>query len=250
MSAKLDTAGVFERLFAVYRTQFTLIVPAAFVVFLPVAILNGAFAAGGELWLALIGALLSVAATFLLQGMVIEAVRDIQDGRRDFTIGGLFRSVLPVLPMLVGIGLLAGLGIALGFLLLIVPGLVLLTWWAVVGPSVVIERRGIDAFGRSRDLVRGNAWQVFGVIVVVFLIQLVADTALAALFGGDSFAGQGIASLLSGALVAPIAAIAAALVYLELRALKGEAPPPAGGDAPAAEPSPFGTAPEAPPPAR
>src|SRR5918998_4672940 len=182
MNQKLDTAGVFERLFDVYRAQFTLIVPAAILVFLPVALINAAVVAGGSVGLLLVGLVLSTIASVWLQGMVIEAVRDIQDGRRDFSLGGLFQSVMPVLPMLFLVGLLAGIGIVIGLVLLIVPGLILLTWWAVVAPVVVIERKGLDAFGRSRDLVRGNGWQVFGVIVVVFVIQFLANTLLGAVF--------------------------------------------------------------------
>jgi hypothetical protein len=246
MNQKLDTANIFERLFETYRAQFSLIVPAAVIVYLPVALIQGAVIAGGGIGLALVGAVISVVAGFWLQGMVIEAVRDAQDGRRDFTVPGLFESVMPVLPALIGIGILAGLGIVLGFVLLIVPGLILLTWWAVLAPVVVIERRGTDSFGRSRDLVRGNGWQVFGVIVVVFIIQFIANALLGAIFGGaDSFVGQTIATLLSGALVGPIPAIAAALVYLELRRLRGEEQPHAGAGSSVApaEPSPFGDQP-------
>jgi hypothetical protein len=247
MNQKLDTANIFERLFAVYREQFGLFVPAALIVFLPVAIINGLIASGGGIALALIAVVVSVIAGFWLQGMIIEAVRDIQDGKRDFDVAGLFNAVLPVLPALIGVGILAGLGIVVGFILLSVPGLILLTWWAVVAPVVVIERKGVDALGRSRELVRGNGWQVFGVIVVVFIIQLIANGILGAIFGGG-FLGQSIASLLSGALVGPIPAIAAALVYLELLRLRGEAQPHAGaGPASApAEPSPFGDQPAQP----
>lgn len=239
MPTKLDTARVFERLFEVYRAQFTLIVPAAILVFLPVALVNGAVVAGGGVGLLLLGSVLALVANFWLQGMVIEAVRDIQDDRRDFSLGGLFRSVMPVLPKLLGIGVLTGIAIGIGLVLLIVPGLILMTWWAVVAPAVVIERRGTDAWGRSRDLVRGNGWQVFGVIVVVFVIQFVANTLLRAIFGNeDSFVGQSLASLISGAVIGPISAIAAALIYLELRRVKGESQPPAGGDTDVAD-SPF-----------
>ena len=242
MNQKLDTAGVFERMFEVYRAQFSLIVPAAIIVFLPVALINGAVVSGGGIALLLVGLVLSTVASVWLQGMVIEAVRDMEDGRRDFTLGGLFRSVMPVLPALLGIGLLAGLGIGIGFLLLIVPGLILLTWWSVVAPAVVIERRGLDAFSRSRDLVRGNGWQVFGVIVVVFVIQFIANNVLGAIFGGaDSFIGALLASLISSALIGPLTAIAAALIYLELRKVKGEGTPDAG-----AAPATVGSAPESP----
>ena len=58
-------------------------------------------------------------------------------------------------------------------MLLIVPGLFLLTIWAVTAPAIVVERRGaIEAFGRSHELVRGEGWTVFGAIVVAFLILI------------------------------------------------------------------------------
>ncbi len=41
MNAKLDTGRVFERIFSFYGSQFSLLIPAALVLFLPVAILNG-----------------------------------------------------------------------------------------------------------------------------------------------------------------------------------------------------------------
>ena len=42
MNTKLDTARVFERIFEIYRDQFTLLIPAALVVFVPVAICSTA----------------------------------------------------------------------------------------------------------------------------------------------------------------------------------------------------------------
>lgn len=218
MTRRLDTAAIFERLFQVYGAQFTLIVPAALIVFAPVALLVAIIepnSAGAQA----VTQLISLIATVWLQGMVIEAVSDIQDGRRDFTIPGLFASVMPMLGSLILVGVLAGLGILVGLVLFIVPGLVLLTWWAVVAPVVVLERRpALEAFGRSRELVRGNGWRVFGVIVVVFLIQAVLSSLLVLLFGGgDSRVGAGLGTLVSNAISAPISAIAASLVYLELR---------------------------------
>jgi hypothetical protein len=238
MNAKLDTARVFERIFNIYGGQFTLLVPTALVLFIPVAIVNGiVLESGGGLAL-LLSSALAVIATYWYQGMVVEAVRDIVDGRRDQTVGGLFSSASPFIVPLLGAGILAGIGIAIGLILLIVPGLFLLTIWAVVVPVIVIDRSGvIDAFGRSRELVRGNGWQVFGVIVVLFLLQLVVGGVLNAIVGGasdDSFAGYAIADLVVRVLIAPLSAIAATVIYLELRRQKGDplpeesaAPPPA-----------------------
>ena len=226
MNAKLDTARVFERIFKIYSEQFTLLVPAALVLFIPVAILNGlVLASGGGLAL-LISSAIALIATFWFQGMVVEAVRDILDGRRDQTIGGLFSSTSPFIGSLLAAGDLAGLGIALGLLLLIVPWLILITIWAVIVPVIVIERSGVmDSFGRSRALVRGNGWQVFGVIVVLLLLQLIATEIVNAIVGGasdDSFAGYAISDLVVRVLVAPLSAIAATVMYIELRRQKGE----------------------------
>ena len=170
MNAKLDTARVFERIFSVYGSQFTLLVPVALIIFLPVALLNALVLTGGGVLAALLTAAIAIIAAFWYQGMVVEATVDILDGRRDHTIGSLFSSAAPFIAPLFLAGLLAGIGIAIGLVLLIVPGLILLTIWSVIVPVIVIERTGVlEAFGRSREWVRDNGWRVFGVIVVIFL---------------------------------------------------------------------------------
>jgi hypothetical protein len=253
MNAKLDTARVFERIFEIYRDQFTLLIPAALVVFVPVAILSGVIYAGDVGILgALIVAAIGTIATYWFQGMVVEAARDILDGRRDHTVGSLARSAVPVIGPLVIAGILAGLAIGIGLLLLIVPGLYLLTIWAVLAPVIVIERtEALAAFGRSRELVRGSGWQVFGVIVVLFLLQLVVTAVIQAIANSaaDSVVGYSLADLVVRLLVAPLSALAAAVLYFELKALRGE---PVLGTGPGGEVSPAGApappaAPAAPP---
>jgi hypothetical protein len=245
MNAKLDTARVFERIFEIYLDQFTLLIPAALVVFVPVAIVSGLIYAGDVGILgALIVAAIGTIATYWFQGMVVEAARDILDGRRDHTVGSLASSALPVVWPLVLAGILAGLAIGIGLLLLIVPGLYLLTIWAVLAPVIVIERRDVmSAFGRSRELVRGNGWPVFGVIVVLFLLQLVVTGVIQAIANNvaDSVVGFSVADLLVRLLVAPLSALAAAVLFFELKALHGEPVlgTGAGGQvAPVAEPAP------------
>lgn len=259
MNGKLDVARVFERIFEIYRDQFTLLVPAALVVFVPVAIISGLIYAGGVGILgALIVAAIGTIATFWFQGMVVEAARDILDGRRDHTVGSLVRAAIPVIGPLVVAGILAGIGIGLGLLLLIVPGLFLLTIWAVLAPVIVIERKdAMSSFGRSRELVRGHGWQVFTVIVILFLLQFIVTALIQALANSiaDSVVGYSLADLIVRLLVAPLSALAAAVLYFELKALRGEPVldtgpggeiPPTGEPVPAPPPPP--PAPEAPAP--
>jgi hypothetical protein len=250
MKSKLDTARVFERIFEIYRDQFTLLIPAALVVFVPVAIVSGLIYAGDVGILgALIVAAIGTIATYWFQGMVVEAARDILDGRRDHTVGSLMRSAAPVIGPLLLAGILAGFAIGLGLLLLIVPGLYLLTIWAVLAPVIVIERRSaLEAFGRSRGLVRGHGWQVFGVIVVLFVLQFVVTAVIQSIANSvaDSVVGYSVADLLVRLLVAPLSALAAAVLFFELKALRDE---PVLDTGARGEPAPEVPAPAAAPPA-
>ena len=224
--SRLDTARVFERVFAIYRLQAGVLLPAAVVVYLIPSALGLANGITGQA-LALAA---SVIAAVAYQGLVVQAVRDIQDGVRDLSLGGLFRSVSKVLAPLMWTAILVGVGVFLGFLAFIIPGIWLLTQWAVAAPVVVCEvRTAPQAVTRSRELVHGHGWRVFSVLIVTFMIVLIVDLALASAAnaisgGGISFA---IAQLLAGMLTAPIFALATAVLYLELLQLKGEQLPPA-----------------------
>jgi hypothetical protein len=254
MNQKLDTARVFERIFEIYRDQFTLLIPAALVVFIPVAIINGIIYAGGITIIG-VGIITAVGAiaTYWFQGMVVEAARDILDGRRDHTVGSLVQSATPVIVPLLVAGILAGLGIGIGLILLIVPGLFLLTIWAVIAPVIVIERAGaLESFGRSRDLVRGSGWGVFGVILVLFLLQVIVGAVIQALTNSvsDDFIGYAIGDLIVRLLVGPLSALAAAVLFFELKALRGEpiVGTGSGGAVMAGGPAPTPAEPPAPPP--
>ena len=242
MTRRLDTADTLTRVFSLYAAQAGVLLPAALIIFLPVAILRGLISTGGAgVLLLLLASAVSLIGNVWYQGVVVEAVEDMQDGRRDFSIGELFRSAAPVLGTLLVAGILAGIGIAIGLILIIIPGLVLLTWWALLAPVIVVERKGVfEAFGRSRELVRGNGWRVFGVIVVVFLVQAVVSSALQAVGGAisDSFAGYGLGALVAQVVTAPLSALAAAVMFFALR----------GGTQPVPEPGPEAP-PEAPAPA-
>jgi hypothetical protein len=90
------------------------------------------------------------------------------------------RRLLP----LIALSILWGLGVWLGFVLLIVPGLILLVMWCVIVPCCVVERTGpIRSFGRSRELTKGVRWKLFGLFLLVFLIAMVLSIASSALFG-------------------------------------------------------------------
>ncbi|MDX6653331.1 MAG: hypothetical protein QOH18_23, partial [Solirubrobacterales bacterium] len=235
--SRLSVGDVLNRVFALYKEHFGVLIPVAFWLFLVVSILGGVLSRTNALAL-LIFFIVTFAAAILYQGMVVSLVRDVQDGRRDSSVGELFSSVSPVLGALVGASILYGLAVGIGFFLLIVPGCILLTIWAVIAPVIVIEKKGaLDSFGRSRELVRGNGWPVFGTVIVAALITVIVGAILGAI--AEGIAGGPILRIVFGALAstltAPIGALVAAVLYYRLLEIKGAVPGPmatGGGGAP------------------
>lgn len=248
MTPKLDTAGTLERIFEMYSRQFSVLLPAALIIYLPVGILQ--IIAGGSLVLLLLASIVALVAATLFQGAVVQAVRDMQDGQRDFSVGEIISSAVPFIAPLLGAGILAGLGIGIGFVLFIVPGLILLTIWSLVAPVIVVEKPGVfPAFGRSRALVKDNGWRVFGVLLVMLLITVVAQQVLIAIGAGvGDDVGRGVGYLIAVTITAPLQALTASILYFTLVGLKeggaAAAPAPAADPpfppAPPSGPSPFG----------
>ncbi len=181
-------------------------------------------------WLGfLLAALVGLAGSFWVQGAIIEAVRDVRDGRADLSVGGTFNRVLPVLNRIVVAGILLGLAIGLGLVLLIIPGLVVLTFCIFVIPAIVLENRRIgESFGRSLELVRGHAWNVFGVIVVTLLLLLGVSIVLGLLLTPlEDWLGSLISQIVGNTIVAPFAAVVWTLAYYRLKALEAPARPAA-----------------------
>lgn len=75
------------------------------------------------------------------------------------------------IPALVLLSLVVFIPLVVGFLLLIVPGLLLSARWAAAGPLLVLDHLGpIAALERSNELVRGRTWSVVGAGVVITLL--------------------------------------------------------------------------------
>lgn len=235
MTRDLDIGNTLSRIFSIYGDQAAVLLPVAAAIFIVEAVV-GALLVSVSPVLVLVAVLIQVVASTLYAGMVVELVHDVQDGRRDHSVGELFRAVTGVVLPLILAGLLVGIAVAIGFVLLIIPGLILLTIFAVVAPSIVIERKGVmDALGRSRELVSGNGMQVFAVIVVIFLLTFVVSALIGGLGSAAGTGGRVVAEIIASTLTAPLAALAAAVLYFELRRIKGEAAVPhAGPEAPAA----------------
>lgn len=239
LNNSIDVGAIIRRTFQIYVDQAPVLMPAAAVVFV-ISGIFGVLLIAASPGLALLALIVSLVATTLFTGMVVELVADVQDGRRDAGAGQLLRAVTPVLGQLILVGIVAGIGILIGFILIIVPGLILATLWSVAAPVVVLEHPGgLRALGRSRELVRGNGWNVFAVILLlVILVGLVG----LGIEGAADAAGTGVGLVVRvvvGILTAPISALAAAVLYFDLRKAHGDSGTIPEPDLPSFQSGPF-----------
>ncbi len=226
--SRLTVGGVINEALDLYGKHVGVLLGAAALVFVIAGVIQGILTDDHGIVLRVIASIVGLVAATLYTGFVVTLVADVRDGKKDFTVGQMMSSASHAILRLIGNGILGGIAIGIGFVLLIVPGLYLLTIWAVVAPAIVAERRGvIEAFGRSYELVRGHGWTVFGAIVVAFLILIVVGIIFAIIGAaiGD-LAGRIIFTILANILVAPFPALVASVLFFGL-----------GGSAPAVGPA-------------
>jgi hypothetical protein len=114
---------------------------------------------------------------------------------------------------------------AIGFVLLIIPGLIVLTYIAISPAVLKLEHLSVqDALRRSVQLVRGRARQVFVIGIGAILVTELAVQAVAAPF--DGVVVLTVVNLVAEGIFQPVEGLAIALVAIHLLELHGEAPAP------------------------
>lgn len=223
----IDVGRVIGDAFRIYSSNAVPLLLSALVVFAISGIIQALLSEGG-LILSLLGTAVSLAAGALYTGFVVKLVEDVRDGRRDFTAGELFSSASHhIVPLIIN-GILRGIAIVIGLFLLIVPGLYLLTIWAVCSPAIVSENKSaFDAFGRSNDLTKGERMSVFLTILLAFLITVAVSFVIGAIGVAIADVAGGIVfTIIAGTITAPIGALVATVLFFDLGG---------GSSAPAAE---------------
>jgi hypothetical protein len=222
VTARLEVGGVIRRVRSIYFEQASILFPAAAVVFVIQGLVSQIILADAP-GLSIFALGLQLVASSVYTGMVVGLVADVRDGRRDADWRQLLQGVRPVLGELILISVVSAIGEAIGFVFLVVPGLILLTLWAVASPVVVIEHPGgLRALGRSQQLVSGNAWPVFWVMIF-FIVILAVGVAVAVTAAIASTAAGIVAEVVVSVLALPLLSLASAVLYFELR----DAPHPA-----------------------
>ena len=262
---QLDIGAIYSEAMDIYTKHWKLLLTLGAAIYLVTAVIGavvaGVFLTSSSMVLTaiggLIGVILLILASILLQGMFVLAAADLRDGHQDLSVGDLFTAAKPLIGPLFITGLLAALGIVFGFILLIVPGLVLLTWWAFASAVVMLEgTSGTDALNRSREIVAGNGWRVFGLILLTAIIVGIVNQILGSILGGlagDSTAVVSFVGVLPNIVTGPFQAIVPVLAYFALvgdgtqgAATPGVVTPPAATSTFSSPPAPAAPEPAAP----
>jgi MFS family permease len=186
-----------------------------------------AFAAGavGGGLAALVGAI----ASFILQAAIVYGTIADLNGRR-----AVFSECLSTgLRSWFWIFLLAivvGIAEVFGFILLIVPGVMMAVAWIVAVPALVVERTGVfGAMGRSAVLTRGQRWPIFGLLIIYLIAAgiisavfsvVVSAAAISVSPGAHQPALQLIAQPLVSVVTKLISSAGIASIYYELRSTR------------------------------
>lgn len=127
--------------------------------------------------------------------------------------------------------ILTGLVVAVGFMLLIIPGIILLCRTAVAVPASMLEHsKSIRSIERSMELTKGFSGQIFVIFLMVWvltwLVAVIFETPFAFLVQAQHTVSFGtlilqhLSSFVSQVLVGPIGTIAFSLMYYNLRVRK------------------------------
>jgi hypothetical protein len=181
----------------------------------------------------------------LVSALHVHAVREVGEGREPRLLP-IARQGLRVLPVVSAAAIISGLGIGVGLVLLVVPGIILLFRWYVVAQTAAIEHQGwIPALRRSRELTRDNYGHIVVFALCVGVVAAVPTLLLGLVFGHDDTT---LASFLVGMFFQVVtwsfSALAAGLLYFDLRAREPAGAAGAVSTSPGAPPA--GPAPDGP----
>jgi hypothetical protein len=156
--------------------------------------------------------------TSLISALHIHAVAVIGDGGRPRLLDVAKRGVR-VLPVVFAAQLVAGLGIAVGFVLLIVPGVILMIRWAVVAQAAAIENVDwLGALRRSGELTRRSYLHAFGLLLVIGVVGIGLERAAIAVSSGPVNAPQVLLVIAVVTISRSFAALTTAILFFDLSA--------------------------------
>lgn len=234
----LETTQILDQSFRIYRIYFLRLITIAAVILIPCELIKFFLehvwkqeSLGLTVSVTFIGTLISVVGQQLMITTLIAAVSN-HYLNRPILLADSLRTALPKIVTVILASISTGLIIGLGFLLLIVPGIIFALLFYLIAPVIVIENTGpIKAMERSKELVEGYMRKVFCVALLLFIIGLLTSGAGMVLVrytvGTPTIQSPPtvhfvnlLVMLTAQIIIAPLSAIASILLYYDLRIRK------------------------------
>jgi hypothetical protein len=165
----------------------------------------------------------------LISALHVQAVVRIGEGRQP-RLSDVVSSTIRVLPPVAAATIAAGLGTATGFVAFVIPGLILLVVWSIVAQVAAVERSDWPStLRRSAELTRGHYFHIFGLLVLLGVIEQLFRLAAGQLAGTGARPSQLAVGIAIETVTRSFAALATALLFFDLLARQGTAGSGAAG---------------------
>lgn len=154
----------------------------------------------------------------LVSALHVHAVAEAEEGRMP-QLAPVARRGLAVLPLVASAAIMSGLAFLGGLILLVLPGIYIYFRLTVTAQAAAIERQGwIPALRRSWELTEGNLLHVFFFVICISLITAPPSLLINHALPDETTVGSFLAGVAVQVIVISFTALAAALLYFDLRA--------------------------------
>ena len=169
--------------------------------------------------------IVSWVANGITAGITIKSTSDMLE-RGQANLRTAFNFTLTKVPSLLAASVITGILIVLGFIALVVPGVILALMFSLVYPAIMLEGTGVlGSLSRSRVLVSNRWLKTFGLLLLLGIIVAIVNGVFVLIASPFGVVSPLISGILT-ALIAPIFAIAITLYYYSMKARTLPPPPP------------------------
>ncbi len=179
----------------------------------------GAFASPTVIITSIVGFFVFLFLSVVLQAtLIVATLNDL--GSKEINLGACISEAIRKFLPLFGLGLLFGLGIALGFMLLIVPGVILYLMWIVAAPVMMAEDKGIiESFKRSAELTSGSKGMIF-LLMIIFVVVAAVIGGIGGALSFFSVTASVIIATIVNTITGALQGAGIASIYVDLRTAK------------------------------
>lgn len=222
---KLPVGSTLAEVLRIYRDEAGVLLSAAALIFLPLTLLTEIVARDSAASAMAVSLVFSGPAAFIYSALVTPLADPPEHPgqTRAGSLGDLWQGASPFFGQLLLAGLIYSLLTTAGVMLLILPGLILITIWAVAPVTIRLERAGaIESLRRSRELVRGFGLPVFTLVIAVVLLVLAGSVIVQGIAIGIAGEDTGafVGSWLGVVIAAPMMGLMPPVLYRFLREIR------------------------------